>query len=181
MFLPLSLTTCSLDYCSSSECGLIITSTNSIHGKSQDKLFQGRGPRILVGLLPTKGICHWGGNILGVLQVWNPFALLISLFACHAPRVLLTGDSGWRFASYWIYLEFDVRIIVLLHGGVYGLLPLLHVGKSHFNCKQSFWGLLLPGLWLAVTYHIRRKGSEWYWVFVCRNEKLPRAKGRFDR
>jgi hypothetical protein len=75
---------------------------------------KGEGPRILVGLLPTKGICHRGGNVLGVLQVWNPFALLISLFACHAPWVLLTGDSGWRFASYWIYWVFDVRIIVFV-------------------------------------------------------------------
>jgi hypothetical protein len=65
---------------------------------------------------------------------------------------------GEGLLSYWIYLVFDVRIIVLLHGGVYGLLPLLHVGKSHFNCRQSFRGLLLPGSLASCGISITLEG-----------------------
>jgi hypothetical protein len=59
----------------------------------------------------------------------------------HGFCLLVIVGEGLLLIGY--NLVFDVRIIVLLHGGVYGLLPLLHVGKSPFQLQTE---LLRPPL-----------------------------------
>ncbi len=104
---------------------------------------------------------------------------------------------GEGLLSYWIYLVFDVRIIVLLHGEVYGPLPLLHVGKKPFQLQTE---LLRPPLatgslascGISITLEgkvvsdigfpsVEMKSFQGQRAGLIDNEKLPRAKGRLDR